>query len=56
MSNYIPFQRYQEAEAAFQIVLKLDADCPDAQFELAKVRVRILTVRIFFFPNQDIHY
>lgn len=36
-------ERYQEAEEAFQHVLQLDADCPDAQFELAKVRVRILT-------------
>ncbi|XP_065071411.1 uncharacterized protein LOC135696066 isoform X1 [Rhopilema esculentum] len=36
-------ERYQEAEAAFQHVLTLDAECPDAQFELEKVRVRILT-------------
>eukprot|EP00112_Aurelia_sp_Birch-Aquarium-sp1_P006325 Seg1700.7 transcript_id=Seg1700.7/GoldUCD/mRNA.D3Y31 product="Tetratricopeptide repeat protein 31" protein_id=Seg1700.7/GoldUCD/D3Y31 len=36
-------ERYQEAEEAFQNVLTLDSECPDAQFELEKVRVRILT-------------
>ena len=43
MLNFLS-QRYQEAEEAFQNVLTLDMECLDAQFELEKVRVRILTV------------
>jgi len=39
----IGLERYQEAEEAFHTVLTLDKECPDAQFELEKVRVRILT-------------
>lgn len=43
--NAIFFQLFSDSEMAFAQVLKLDKNCEDAMFELARVRVQQLEVR-----------
>ena len=42
---FVIFQRYIEAERAFEDVLKIDKQCADAEQELHAVRIRHLLVR-----------
>jgi hypothetical protein len=43
---FLSFQLFSDSEVAFAQVLKLDKHCEDAMFELARVRVQQLEVKI----------